>query len=238
MSALLSIDDLRAWYGDAQALHGVTLSLDAGDALALVGRNGSGRSTLAKAIMGLVRCEGELRFRDTPIIGMRPFQIARLGIGYVPETRDVFPALTVRENLLLGERAGSRFTLDDACTLFPVLRERASVKAGALSGGEQQMLSLARALAGDPSLVVVDEPAEGLAPDRVAQVGACLATLRARGVAILLIEERMTIARMLDARVAVMGRGVVRFEGALDTLTRNQRVVDEWLAVGPPDISR
>jgi branched-chain amino acid transport system ATP-binding protein len=238
MSALLRIENLRAWHDDAQALHGVTLSLDPGDALALVGRNGSGRSTLAKAIMGLVRCEGELRFRDTSLIGLRPFRIAQLGIGYVPETRDVFPALTVRENVLLGERAGSRFTFEDACALFPALRERASVKAGALSGGEQQMLSLARALAGDPSLVVVDEPAEGLAPHTVAQVGACLATLRARGVAILLIEERMTIARMLDARVAVMGRGVVRFEGTLDTLAQNEQVRQEWLAVGTSDISR
>jgi branched-chain amino acid transport system ATP-binding protein len=232
MSALLQIDALRAWYGAAQVLHGVHLSIAEGEAVALVGRNGSGRSTLAKAVMGLVRCEGGLRLRDTSIIGLRPFQIARLGIGYVPETRDAFPALTVRENLLLGARAGSRFTLDDAYALFPVLRERAWVKAGALSGGEQQMLSLARALAGDPALIVVDEPGEGLAPQMVAQVGTCLATLRERGVAILLIEERLTIARMLAARVAVMGHGVVQFDGTLASLDAEDAVKREWLSVG------
>jgi branched-chain amino acid transport system ATP-binding protein len=236
MSVLLDIRDLRAWYGASQALHGVNLRVEAGEAIALAGRNGSGRSTLARAIMGFVRVQGTLAFNGQSLHGKRAFEIARLGVGYVPEQRDVFPTLTVRENLQLGVRRRNerpaRFTLDDAHTLFPVLRERARTKAGALSGGEQQMLSLARALAGDPSLVVVDEPAEGLAPHTVAQVGACLATLRARGVAILLIEERMTIARMLDARVAVMGRGVVRFEGTLASLDADEAVKREWLSVG------
>src|ERR1700754_383787 len=205
MSAPLCIEDLRAWYGAAQVLHGVNLCIGEGEVVALVGRNGSGRSTLAKAIMGLVRCAGDMRYRDVQLVGLRPHRIARLGIGYVPETRDVFPALTVRENLLLGERKGTRFSLSDAYRLFPVLEERSSVKAGALSGGEQQMLALARTLTGDPSLVVIDEPGEGLAPQVLAQVAGCLAMLRERGVAMLLIEERLTIARMLGARVAVMG---------------------------------
>ncbi|SAK41158.1 ABC transporter ATP-binding protein [Caballeronia ptereochthonis] len=232
MSAQLLIENLRAWYGAAQVLHGVNLRIDEGEAVALVGRNGSGRSTLAKAIMGLVRCAGDMRYRGVPLMGLRPYRIARLGIGYVPETRDVFPALTVRENLLLGERKGARFTLGDAYRLFPVLEARASVKAGALSGGEQQMLALARTLAGDPSLVVVDEPGEGLAPQVLAQTGACLAMLRDRGVAMLLIEERLTIARMLDARVAVMGHGAIQFDGPLAALARNEQVVREWLSVG------
>ncbi|SAL47893.1 ABC transporter-like protein [Caballeronia arvi] len=232
MNGQLRIEDLRAWYGAAQVLHGVNLIIDEGEAVALVGRNGSGRSTLAKAIMGLVRCEGEMRYRDVRLVGLRPYRIARLGIGYVPETRDVFPALTVRENLVLGERKGTRFTQDEAYRLFPVLEERASVKAGALSGGEQQMLALARTLAGDPSLVVIDEPGEGLAPQVLAQVAACLKTLRERGVAMLLIEERMTIARMLDARVAVMGHGAIRFDGPYASLARNEQVTREWLSVG------
>jgi branched-chain amino acid transport system ATP-binding protein len=229
---VLQIENLRAWYGAAQVLHGVHLSIDAGEAVALIGRNGSGRSTLAKAMMGLVRSEGVMRYRGESLIGLRPYRIARLGIGYVPETRDVFPALTVRENLLLGEKKATRFTIDDAYRVFPALRERANVKAGALSGGEQQMLALARTLAGDPSLVVIDEPGEGLAPQVLAQVAACLASLRDRGVAMLLIEERMTIARMLDARVAVMGHGAIQFDGPLASLDENDAVKREWLAVG------
>ncbi|KXV02994.1 ABC transporter ATP-binding protein [Caballeronia megalochromosomata] len=232
MSAPLCIEDLRAWYGAAQVLHGVNLRIGEGEVVALVGRNGSGRSTLAKAIMGLVRCAGDVRYGDVQLIGLRPHRIARLGIGYVPETRDVFPALTVRENLLLGERKGTRFTLGDAYRLFPVLEERMSVKAGALSGGEQQMLSLARTLTGDPSLVVIDEPGEGLAPQVLAQVAACLATLRERGVAMLLIEERLTIASMLDARVAVMGHGAIQFDGTIGALAASEHVMRDWVSIG------
>ncbi|GJH28439.1 ABC transporter ATP-binding protein [Caballeronia novacaledonica] len=232
MNAPLRIDNLRAWYGAAQVLHGVNLCIGEGEVVALVGRNGSGRSTLAKAIMGLVRCAGDMRYRDVQLVGLRPHRIARLGIGYVPETRDVFSALTVRENLLLGERKGTRFSLGDAYRLFPVLEERASVKAGALSGGEQQMLALARTLTGDPSLVVIDEPGEGLAPQVLAQVAGCLATLRERGVAMLLIEERLTIARMLDARVAVMGHGEIQFDGAIEALAASEHVMRDWVSIG------
>ncbi|SAL53041.1 ABC transporter-like protein [Caballeronia turbans] len=232
MSATLRIENLRAWHGAAQALHGVNLRIAEGEVVALVGRNGSGRSTLAKAIMGLVRCAGDVRYGEVQLVGLRPHRIARLGIGYVPETRDVFPSLTVRENLLLGERKGTRFSLSDAYRLFPVLEERASVKAGALSGGEQQMLALARTLTGDPSLVVIDEPGEGLAPQVLAQVAACLAALRERGVAMLLIEERLTIARMLDARVAVMGHGAIQFDGAWERLAQDEQVIGDWLSIG------
>ncbi|MFM0519695.1 ABC transporter ATP-binding protein [Caballeronia jiangsuensis] len=232
MNAPLRIDNLRAWYGAAQVLHGVNLCIGEGEVVALVGRNGSGRSTLAKAIMGLVRCAGDMRYRDVQLVGLRPHRIARLGIGYVPETRDVFPALTVRENLLLGERKGTRFSLSDAYRLFPVLEERSSVKAGALSGGEQQMLALARTLTGDPSLVVIDEPGEGLAPQVLAQVAGCLAMLRERGVAMLLIEERLTIARMLGARVAVMGHGAIQFDGAIEVLAESEHVMRDWVSIG------
>ncbi|SAL35371.1 ABC transporter ATP-binding protein [Caballeronia humi] len=230
---LLDIEGLHAWYGASHVLHGVTLSIADGEVLALSGRNGSGRSTLAKAIMGLVRAEGSMRFLGRAIVGMRPFRIARLGVGYVPEQRDIFPTLTVRENLMLGERSRTvRFTLDDAMSLFPVLSERASVSAGALSGGEQQMLALARTLVGDPRLVIIDEPAEGLAPQVVTQLTECLATLKQRGVAMLLIEQRMTIARALANRVAVMGHGAIVFDGSFDALANDARIMNDWLSIG------
>ena len=237
MSALLEIRGLRAWHGASQALHGVDLRVAAGEVVALAGRNGSGRSTLARAIMGMVRTEGTLRFANRMLTGMPTFEIARLGIGYVSERREVFEALSVHENLQLGlaprERGGApRFTLAEAYALFPVLRERQRTRAGALSGGEQQMLALARALLGDPDLLVVDEPAEGLAGQVVDQVAQCLRTLRERGVAMLLIEQRLLIAHRLASRVAVMGHGEIVFDGALDAFYERRDVMEEWLGVG------
>jgi branched-chain amino acid transport system ATP-binding protein len=237
MSALLDIRGLNAWYGASQALHGVTLRITAGEVLALVGRNGSGRSTLARAIMGLVRSEGELRFAGCPLGGLRTFEIARLGLGYVPEHRDVFPTLSVHENLQLGVAPHARgrtprFTFDDAYALFPLLRERKRTRAGALSGGEQQMLTLARALLGDPDLLVIDEPGEGLASFVMEQVAGCLRTLRDRGVAMLLIEQRLVIAQDLASRVAVMGHGEIVFDGELASFLERTDVIQEWLGVG------
>jgi branched-chain amino acid transport system ATP-binding protein len=208
--------------------------------LALVGRNGSGRSTLARAIMGLVQCDGELRFRDRSLAGLRTFEIARLGIGYVPEHRDVFPTLSVGENLGLGVGPGNsanrgrapRFAIDDAYALFPVLRERRRTRAGALSGGEQQMLTLARALLGDPDLLIIDEPGEGLASLVMQQVAQCLRVLRERGMAMLLIEQRLVIARDIASRVAVMGHGEIVFDGELDAFVQRTDVMREWLGVG------
>jgi branched-chain amino acid transport system ATP-binding protein len=233
MTALLEVSQLNAWYDASQVLHGVSLTIHEGEIVALAGRNGSGRSTLAKALMGVVRREGSVRFRGQSIIALRPHVIAQLGLGYVPEQRDVFPTLTVRENLMLGMKSRvSRFSIDDAQRLFPVLRERASVKAGALSGGEQQMLAIARTLVGDPSLVIVDEPTEGLAPQVVAQVAACLIELTQRGVAILLIEQRASMVRELATRVAVMGHGAIVFDGSPAALAADERVTNEWLSVG------
>ena len=233
MTVLLEVENLNAWYGASQVLRGVNLSINEGEVVVLAGRNGSGRSTLAKALMGLVRAEGVAQFRGLSIIGERPYVIARMGIGYVPEQRDVFPTLSVRENLLLGMKCGgSGFSIADAEELFPVLQERKAVKAGLLSGGEQQMLALARTLMGDPSFVIVDEPTEGLAPQIVTQVAACLKSLQARGVAILLIEQRMTIARELATRIAVMGHGAIVFDDTPDALAANERITREWLSVG------
>ncbi|WP_153099759.1 ABC transporter ATP-binding protein [Paraburkholderia hayleyella] len=235
--ALLEIRGLRAWYGASQVLRDVDLRLGAGEVLALAGRNGSGRSTLARAIMGLVRTEGHVSFAGTALGGLRTFEIARQGIGYVPEHRDIFATLSVHENLQLGvgpqtRRRAARFTLDDAYTLFPVLQTRAATRAGVLSGGEQQMLTLARALLGDPDLLLVDEPAEGLSHQAVAQVAGCLAQLRQRGVALLLIEQRFVLAPGLADRVAVMGHGALVFEGTLEALAQRRDVMDDWLAPG------
>ncbi|MFX1803122.1 ABC transporter ATP-binding protein [Paraburkholderia sp. A3BS-1L] len=234
MTALLEVGNLRAWYGASQVLHGVDLRIGAGEIVALAGRNGSGRSTLAKALMSMVEAEGVRRFAGVDLAPLRTFEIARLGLGYVAEQRDVFPTLSVAENLSLGlaKRGAPRFTIDDARALFPILRERRSARAGVLSGGEQQMLALARALVGDPDLLIVDEPAEGLAAQMAARVGACLRALRERGIAVLLIEQRLELAPGLADRIAVMGHGRIVFEGTPGTLAQREGIVRDWLGVG------
>lgn len=236
MSALLEVGNLRAWYGASQVLHGVDLRVAAGEVVALAGRNGSGRSTLARALMSMVDADGVRRFAGADLAPLRTFEIARLGLGYVAEQRDVFPTLTVDENLRLGlskRRADAqRFTLDDARALFPILHERRHARAGVLSGGEQQMLALARALVGGPDLLIVDEPAEGLAAQMAARVGACLRALRERGIAVLLIEQRLELAPGLADRIAVMGHGRIVFEGTPQALAQREDVVRDWLGVG------
>ncbi|KVF00743.1 ABC transporter ATP-binding protein [Burkholderia vietnamiensis] len=234
MSALLDIRGLRAWYALQPVLDGVDLTLTAGETLALLGRNGSGRSTLAKAVMGLVRTAGSVRIDGVESAGAHTFEIARRGVAYVAESRDVFPLLSVRDNLRLGLRgmrgAAGRAALDALLERFALLGARADVKAGRLSGGEQQVLALVRALAGRPRVLIVDEPAEGLAPRAVDEVGACLAALQADGVAILLIEQRLQLAPRLAQRVAVMGRGRIVHDGALAELGGD--VVSAWLSAG------
>ncbi|HKT99350.1 MAG TPA: ABC transporter ATP-binding protein [Paraburkholderia sp.] len=240
MSTLLEVENLRAWYGASQVLHGVDLRVAAGEVLALAGRNGSGRSTLAKALMSMVEADGARRFAGADLTTLCTFEIARLGLRYVAEQRDVFPTLTVDENLRLGQasrRAGAvssaaRFGIDDARMLFPILRERRNARAGVLSGGEQQMLALARALVGGPALLIVDEPAEGLSAQMAARVGACLGALRERGIAVLLIEQRLELAPGLADRVAVMGHGRIVFEGTPQALAQREDIVRDWLGVG------
>jgi len=235
-SLLLDVAGLRAWYGASQVLHGVDLRIHAGEIVALAGRNGSGRSTFAKALMSMVAADGVRRFAGVDLAPLRTFEIARLGLGYVAEQRDVFPTLSVDENLRLGVvkrgRGASRFTLDEARALFPILHERRAARAGVLSGGEQQMLVLARALMGDPDLLIVDEPAEGLSAQMTARVGDALRALRERGVAVLLIEQRLALAPTLADRVAVMGHGRIVFEGAPAELAQRDDIVREWLGVG------
>ncbi|HEX5816028.1 MAG TPA: ABC transporter ATP-binding protein [Methylomirabilota bacterium] len=231
---MLAVDDLHAYYGKSHILHGVSLTVGEGEIVSLLGRNGVGRSTTIKAIMGDVQATGSVRFRGEEIAGLAPYVIARKGLGYVPENRDIFPTLTVRQNLLLGmknPRQAGRWTIEDMFRLFPVLRERAEAPGAVLSGGEQQMLTMCRTLMGDPHLIMIDEPTEGLAPMLVQQVATLLTEIAQRGVAILLVEQKLTIALTISHRVYVMGHGRVVFEGTPEDLRRNDGVRKEWLEV-------
>ena len=231
---MLQLKNLHAFYGKSHVLHGVSFNVRPGEIVALLGRNGSGRSTTAKAIMGLVECQGSILWKNTPIQGRKTFQIAQLGLGYVPENRDIFPGLTVHQNLLLGCKSGgpvARWSFDDMYRLFPALLARQHTEAGVLSGGEQQMLALCRTLMGDPALIVIDEPTEGLAPQIVALVSQCLQTLKARGVSVLLIEQKLTLALAISDRVLVMGRGRIVFDGTPADLQADAAIRQEWLEV-------
>ena len=231
---MLAVSDLHAFYGKSHILQGVSLGVGEGEIVSLLGRNGVGRSTTIKAIMGDVRAQGSVRFRGEEICGLPPYVIARKGLGYVPENRDIFPTLTVRQNLLLGvknPRRPGRWSVDDMFHLFPVLGERAEQPGAVLSGGEQQMLTMCRTLVGDPLLIMVDEPTEGLAPMLVRQVADLLVEIAQRGVAILLVEQKLTIALAIARRVYVMGHGRVVFEGTPEDLRRNDGVRKEWLEV-------
>ncbi len=231
---MLDIQDLHAYYGKSHVLHGVTMNVRPGEIVALLGRNGSGRSTTAKAIMGLVECQGRIRWKDQDILGKKPFEIAHLGLGHVPENRDIFPKLTVHQNLLLGQKGkgtGSRWSFDDMYAMFPRLKERQHTEAGVLSGGEQQMLTLCRTLMGDPDLIIIDEPTEGLAPKIVELVAEYLQRLKARGISVLLIEQKLTIAMSISDRALVMGHGSIVFEGTPEDLRNDPVTRKEWLEV-------
>jgi branched-chain amino acid transport system ATP-binding protein len=231
--ALLRVENLQAYYGKSHVLHGVDLTVGVGEIVSLLGRNGVGRSTTAKAIMGLVDATGTMEFKSHDLTRLKTYEIAHLGVGYVPENRDIFPTLTVEENLRLGIKRGraARWSTADVYRLFPRLRERARTLAGVLSGGEQQMLTLARTMMGDPELVIIDEPTEGLAPMIVELVGSFLRELRDRGVSILLIEQKLTIAMQISQRVYVMGHGHMVFHGSPAELRANRVIRQEWLEV-------
>jgi len=233
---MLEVRSLHAWYGKSHILQGVRLDVAAGECVSLVGRNGAGRSTTVKAIMGMVAARGSVRFKGEELVGLETFRIAHRGLGYVPESRDVFPGLTVAQNLALGVKArgaatSGRWTATDMYGLFPRLAERRDTQAGVLSGGEQQMLTLARTLMGDPDLVLVDEPTEGLAPQAVALVAALFREIKRRGVALLLVEQKLAIALELSERLYVMGHGRIVFEGAPGELRGDAQVRREWLEV-------
>ncbi|WP_377704872.1 ABC transporter ATP-binding protein [Pseudoduganella sp. UC29_71] len=235
---MLDIRNLHAYYGKSHVLHGVDLHVKPGEIVSLLGRNGAGRSTLVKAAMGQVSATGAVRLKGQEILGLKAYQIAHKGLGYVPENRDVFPTLTVEQNLVLGQkRAGmgkggaGRWSLDDMYRMFPRLQERRAVAAGVLSGGEQQMLTLCRTLMGDPDLIMIDEPTEGLAPKIVALVAEYLLALKERGISVLLVEQKLAIAMEISQRVYVMGHGAIVFEGTPGALRADAAVRKEWLEV-------
>ena len=234
MAALLQLQGLNAFYGKSHILHGVDMHVGEGEIVALLGRNGSGRSTTVKTIMGLVQGKGSVRFKEQEILGHHAVDIAHRGLGYVPENRDIFPKLTVHQNLKLGEKRGKakpRWSYDDMYAMFPRLKERQHTEAGVLSGGEQQMLTLCRTLMGDPDLIMIDEPTEGLAPKIVELVAEYLKELQRRGVSVLLVEQKLTIALAISGRCYVMGHGSIVFEGTPADLRANDDVRKEWLEV-------
>jgi len=241
MAALLEISNLHAFYGKSHVLHGVNLRVEPGEIVSLLGRNGVGRSTTVKAAMGQVAATGAISFKGDELIGLKAFQIAHKGLGYVPENRDIFPTLTVGQNLLLGEkrvekRVGAarirpRWGLADMYRMFPRLRERQHIAAGLLSGGEQQMLTLCRTLMGDPDLIMIDEPTEGLAPKVVELVAQYLTELQRAGISVLLVEQKLAIALDISQRVYVMGHGAIVFEGTPDDLRNSPQIRREWLEV-------
>jgi branched-chain amino acid transport system ATP-binding protein len=231
---MLKVHNLHAFYGKSHILHGVDLEVQPGEIVALLGRNGSGRSTLVKTIMGMVEGSGSVTWKDQELLKRPTYDIARRGIGYVPESRDIFPKLTVEQNLLLGQQNGrkkGRWSLDDMYQLFPRLKERQHTEAGVMSGGEQQMLTLCRTLMGDPDLIMIDEPTEGLAPKIVELVGEYLKELKKRGLGVLLVEQKLTIALDISQRCYVMGHGEVVFQGTPDELRADKYTRREWLEV-------
>ena len=230
---MLHVKDLHAFYGKSHILHGVHLDIGQGEIVSLLGRNGVGRSTTIKAIMGMVDCRGSVDFKGTQLVGRKAFEIAHLGLGYVPENRDIFPTLTVEQNLILGMKGSKpgKWQLDDMYKMFPRLQEREHTAAGVMSGGEQQMLTLCRTLMGDPDLIMIDEPTEGLAPKIVTLVGEYLKELQNRGVAVLLVEQKLSIALDISDRLYVMGHGQIVFEGSPADLKADEGIRKEWLEV-------
>jgi branched-chain amino acid transport system ATP-binding protein len=231
---MLKVTDLHAFYGKSHILQGVTFTVGEGEIVSLLGRNGVGRSTTLKAIMGNVRPEGSILFKDEQIAGLKPHQIARRGLGYVPEDRAIFPGLTVKQNLLMGMKSTKQkgpWSIEAMFDLFPLLSERANTHGGLISGGEQQMLTICRTLMGGPSLVMIDEPTEGLAPKLVQQVAGILEEIVKRGISILLVEQKLTIALKISKRLYVMGHGKIVFEGTTEDLRSNEPIRKEWLEV-------
>jgi branched-chain amino acid transport system ATP-binding protein len=231
---MLELANVHAYYGKSHVLHGVSFEVGAGEIVALLGRNGSGRSTTVKTIMGLVDGSGSIRWRGQELLGRKAFEIAHAGVGYVPENRDIFPRLTVHQNLMLGLKKSNttgRWSFDDMYRLFPRLKERQHTEAGVLSGGEQQMLTLCRTLMGDPQLIMIDEPTEGLAPKIVELVADYLRELKRRGISVLLVEQKLTIALEVADRCLVMGHGRIVFAGTPAELRADATVRREWLEV-------
>jgi branched-chain amino acid transport system ATP-binding protein len=233
---LLAVNDLHAHYGKSHILHGVSFEIGRSEVVSLLGRNGSGRSTTMKAIMGLVQPSGgSVSLNGRELSKSRSYEIARAGIAYVPEEREIFTNLSVDENLRMGEQAGvkgaTRWSVEDMFAYFPRLKERRNTKAGSLSGGEQQMLTMCRSLLGNPLVILIDEPTEGLAPKIVATVAECIKDMQQKGVSVVLVEQKLAIALKVSSRVCVMGHGRIVFEGTPKELVADEKLLADWLAV-------
>lgn len=232
---ILSVRDLKAGYGKSRVLQGISFDVDAGEIVSIVGRNGSGRSTTLKAIAGLLPSEsGSVLLAGEEQRGRRAYQVVRSGIAYVPEERLVFDNLTVDENLILGlpaNRGASPWTIGKMYDYFPRLRERRATKAGRLSGGEQQMLTICRSLLGNPKVILIDEPTEGLAPHIVARVVEVISDIKRQGTAVVLVEQKLTVALAISARVNVVGHGHVVYCGTPAELKENAEIRRRWIEV-------
>ena len=233
---LLAVTNLHAHYGKSHILHGVSFAIERPIIVSLLGRNGSGRSTTLKAMMGIVPpTEGSVKLESEDLAGRRPYAIARAGLGYVPEDRLVFANLTVEENLVMGQKAarnGERaWTIEDMYAYFPRLQERRSTKAGDLSGGEKQMLTMCRTLLGNPKMMLIDEPTEGLAPKIVERVMEVILDIERSGVAVLLVEQKLTIALRCAREVLIMGHGEIAFRGTPEEFREHPDVRRQWLEV-------
>lgn len=231
---MLKVKNLHSYYGKSHILQGIDLSINEGEIVSLLGRNGVGRSTFIKSIMGMVKSEGSVLLNNKEILGRPIHEIANLGIAYVSENRDIFPDLTVKENLELGKKEnkyGIKWNLEELFDLFPNLKKRIDVPGGVLSGGEQQMLTICRSLMGCPKLIMIDEPTEGLSPQMVNNVEMLLKKISSKGVSILLVEQKLTIAFNLSNRLYVMGHGKVVYEGRPREIKENKEIIKEWLEV-------
>ena len=231
---MLNISNLNAYYGKSHILQGVTLTVKKGEIVSLLGRNGVGRSTTIKSIMGMVKATGSIKLFDKEILGKQIHEISNLGLAYVSENRDIFPDLTVLENLELGKKtmaAQNPWDIEELFDLFPNLKNRKDVAGGALSGGEQQMLTISRSLMGNPNLIMIDEPTEGLSPQMVDKVEQLIRKIASKGVAILLVEQKLTIAFKLSNRLYVMGHGKIVYEGTSKEILKNDNIIKEWLEV-------
>ncbi len=233
----LQVDGIHVYYGKSHILQGVSLVAGQGEIVSVLGRNGSGRSTTLKSIMGLVPpSSGKVHLLGEDLTGRRPFAIVRSGIAYVPEDRLIFDNLTTQENLVIGQQPGRpeapKWTIREMYDYFPRLGERRNQKAGTLSGGEKQMLTICRSLLGNPMLILIDEPTEGLAPQAVDVVMGIILGIRKRGVTVMLVEQKLTIALDISDRVLVMGHGKIVFEGTPKDIKEDERIRKEWLEVG------
>ena len=234
---LLELKALNTYYEESHILQGISLDVDQGEIVCLLGRNGVGKSTTLKSIIGLVKPRsGEVVFKGRDIAGMPPYTIAKLGVGYVPEERRIFPTLTVRENLLMGIKPGQKgngegWTVDKVYKYFPALHSRDKQKGGHLSGGEQQMLTIARTLMGNPEVLLIDEPTEGLAPLIVETVEQVIMDIHRQGIPVLLVEQNMRVALRLAGRIYVISKGKIVFQGTCQELEEADEIREKYLEV-------